>query len=207
MLQPPQERSHSKGLLGKGRWQRRLKPTNKRPRKGQYSPSREYYRCYIVCSKLQNGTGRINQPPTENKDNNDIPALEDTSRDNSEAEEPEGTHKTTEKTLLTSVNLAATVTTTEPEHKLEIYNSGATQHMIPSHHRLINFQPIQPQGILAADCHDLAKQLSYYISFPFLFFYLELTIQKEVWKSVMSQVSHSHSHMTGSHSVISHDVT
>ena len=23
--------------------------------------------------------------------------------------------------------------------------------MIPSHHRLINFQPIQPQGILAAD--------------------------------------------------------
>jgi len=43
------------------------------------------------------------------------------------------------------------VTTIGPEHKLEIYNSGATQHMIPSRHRLINFQPIQPQGILAAD--------------------------------------------------------
>jgi len=68
----------------------------------------------------------INQPPTENKDSNDIPALEDTSRDNSEAKEPEGTHETTDKTLLTSVNLAATVTTTGPEHKLEIYNSGAT---------------------------------------------------------------------------------
>jgi len=35
----------------------------KRPRKGQYSPSREYYGCYIVCSKLQNGTGR-NQSAT-----------------------------------------------------------------------------------------------------------------------------------------------
>jgi len=36
--------------------------------------------------------------------------------------------------------------------------------------------------------------------FIFLFFYLGLTTQKEVWKSVMSQVSHSHS-------VTSHDVT
>jgi len=57
-------------------------------------------------------------------------------------------------------------------------------------------------------CHDLAKQLSYYLyffSFLFLFFYLGLTTQKEVRESVMSQVSHSHSHMTGSHSVISHD--
>ena len=36
--------------------------------------------------------------------------------------------------------------------------------------------------------------------FIFLFFYLGLTIQKEVWKSVMSQVSHSHS-------ITSHDVT
>ena len=81
----------------------------------------------------------------------DILALKNSSRDNSEAEEPEGTYETTEKTLLTSVNLAAIVTTIGPEHKLEIYDSGATQHMIPSCHRLINFQPIQPQEILAAD--------------------------------------------------------
>ena len=61
-------------------------------------------------------------------------------------------------------------------------------------------------------CHDLAKQLSYYLfffSFLFLFFYLGLTIQKEVWESVMSQVSHSHSHMTGkvtvSYHMMSHD--
>jgi len=43
--------------------------------------------------------------------------------------------------------------------------------------------------------------------FFFLFFYLGLTIQKEVRESVMSQVVHSHSHMTGSHSIISYDVT
>jgi len=94
---------------------------------------------------------KINQPPIENKDNNNIPELEDTSRDNSEAKEPEGTYETTEKILLIFANLAAIVTTTGQEHELEIYDSGATQHIIPSHHKLTNFQPIQPQGILAAD--------------------------------------------------------
>jgi len=59
-------------------------------------------------------------------------------------------------------------------------------------------------------CHDLAKQLSYYLyffSFLFLFFYLGLTTQEKVWESVMSQVSYGHSHITRSHSVTSHDVT
>ena len=58
-------------------------------------------------------------------------------------------------------------------------------------------------------CHDLvktAKSLSIFLFF-FFSFYLGLTTQKEVQESVMSQVSHSHSHMTGSHSVTSHDVT
>jgi len=57
-------------------------------------------------------------------------------------------------------------------------------------------------------CHDLAKQLSHYLyffSFLFFFFYLRLTIQKGVQESITSQVSHSHSHMTGSHGVTSHD--
>jgi len=66
------------------------------------------------------------------------------------------------------------------------------------------------QGNLRGEwCYDLAKWLSYYLyffSFLFLFFYLGLTTQKEVQESVMSQVSQSHSHMTGSHSIISHDV-
>jgi len=53
----------------------------------------------------------INQLPIENKDNNDIPELEDIFRDNNEAEKSKGTHKTTEKTLLTSTNFAAIVTT------------------------------------------------------------------------------------------------
>jgi len=64
--------------------------------------------------------------------------------------------------------------------------------------------------VILEQCHDLAKQLSHYLyffSFLFLFFYLGLTTQKEVQESVMSQVSHKHSHMTGSHSITSHDVT
>ena len=49
-------------------------------------------------------------------------------------------------------------------------------------------------------CHDLAKQLSYYLYlFSFLFFSLDLLHRRECRK-----VSH---HMTGSHSVMSHDVT
>jgi len=54
------------------------------------------------------------------------------------------------------------------------------------------------------------KQLSHYLyffSFIFLFFYLRLTTQREVWESVTSQASHSHGHMTGSHSITSHDIT
>jgi len=66
--------------------------------------------------------------------------------------------------------------------------------------------------LVVKTCHDLVKQLSHYLYFfsflfLFLFFHLELTIQKEVRESVTSQVSHSHSHMTGSHSITSHDVT
>jgi len=67
-----------------------------------------------------------------------------------------------------------------------------------------------PIVLLNTTCHDLAKWLSHYLyffSFLFLFFYLGLTTQKEVQESVMSQVSHSHSHMTGSHSITSHNVT
>ena len=76
-----------------------------------------------------------------------------------------------------------------------------------------------PEGVVQAEegcliwveegiCHDLAKWLSHYLYFfSFLFFYLGLTTQREVWESVMSQVSHSHGHMTGSHSVTLHNVT
>ncbi|KAJ7708668.1 hypothetical protein B0H17DRAFT_849724, partial [Mycena rosella] len=34
---------------------------------------------------------------------------------------------------------------------LKIYDSGATQHMTPSQHRLTNFKDIKPRGIVAAD--------------------------------------------------------
>ena len=52
-----------------------------------------------------------------------------------------------------------------------------------------------------------AKSLSIFFFFSFLFFYLGLTTQREVWESVTSQVLHSHDHMTGSHGITSHDVT
>jgi len=55
-------------------------------------------------------------------------------------------------------------------------------------------------------CHDLAKMaksLSIFLFFSFLFlFILDLLHRRKCRK-----VSHSHSHMTGSHSVTSHDVT
>ena len=54
-------------------------------------------------------------------------------------------------------------------------------------------------------CHDLAKQLSYYLYLLFFCFSFGLTTQKGVWESVMSQVSHSYGYMTGSHSIMSHD--
>jgi len=65
------------------------------------------------------------------------------SRDDSE--EPKRTYEATEIIPLTPTNLAAVATTTiGPEHELKIYDSGATQHMTPSRHRLTNFQSIQP---------------------------------------------------------------
>ena len=53
------------------------------------------------------------------------------------------------------------------------------------------------QGNLREEwCHDLAKQLSYYL-YSFSFFSFFFTIQEEVWESIMSQVSLGHSHMMG----------
>jgi len=56
-------------------------------------------------------------------------------------------------------------------------------------------------------CYDLAKWLSHYLYLLYFTFFFGLTTQEEVQESVMSQVSHSHGHMTGSHSITSHDVT
>jgi len=56
-------------------------------------------------------------------------------------------------------------------------------------------------------CHDLAKWLSYYLYLLYFTFSFGLTTQEGVWESVMSQVLHSHGHMTRSHSITSHDIT
>ena len=53
----------------------------------------------------------------------------------------------------------------------------------------------------------LGKMAKSLFIFLFFFFYLGLITQKGVWESVISQVSHSHSHMTGSHNIMSHNVT
>ena len=63
-------------------------------------------------------------------------------------------------------------------------------------------EPFTNSALLSL-CHDLAKtakSLSIFLFFSFSF-YLGLTTQKEVQESVTSQVSHSHSHMTGSHMI------
>ncbi|KAJ7602097.1 hypothetical protein DFH06DRAFT_1024225, partial [Mycena polygramma] len=52
---------------------------------------------------------------------------------------------------LTSQNLVAAAVAVKAEHELEIYDSGATQHMTPSRHRLTNYTAIAPRRIVAAD--------------------------------------------------------
>jgi len=75
--------------------------------------------------------------------------------------------------------------------------------------RVLTYIPLAHVISMSPRCHDLEKQLSHYLYFfsfllfSFIFFYLELTIQKEVWESIMSQVLHSCGHMTSS--VMSYD--
>jgi len=70
----------------------------------------------------------------------------------------------------------------------------------------ISKQPRAHDKTLGDKCYDLAKWLSHYLYLLF-FFSFGLTTQERVWESVMSQVSHSYNHMTGSHIITSHDIT
>ena len=55
------------------------------------------------------------------------------------------------------------------------------------------------------DCHDLAKQLSHYLYLFYFIFLVRLTTQgRSTGKYHMIDVTH-HSHMSGCHSVTSHD--
>ena len=64
---------------------------------------------------------------------------------------------------------------------------------------------------IAVLCHDLAKWLSHYFFFFFFsfLFLLPWTYYTEgsAGKCHVTSVTHSHSHMTGSHNITSHDVT
>jgi hypothetical protein len=81
----------------------------------------------------------------------DMPPLEDVSDSDEEKEDDATEEEAVEKTSLTSDRLIAAAITIEPEYELEIYDSGATQHMTPSRHRLTNYTAIRPRGIMAAD--------------------------------------------------------
>ncbi|PBK85852.1 hypothetical protein ARMGADRAFT_1036025 [Armillaria gallica] len=91
---------------------------------------------------------------TEEEDNEedflDLPSLQDVSDSedkdsNDEADELDISTPELlgEITSLTSGNLAAAVADTEHEHKVDIFNSGTTQHMTPSHHWLMNYMAIE----------------------------------------------------------------
>ena len=57
-------------------------------------------------------------------------------------------------------------------------------------------------------CHDLAKQLSYYLFIYFSFsFILDSLYKRECGKVSCHKYHKCHSHMTGSHSITSHDIT
>lgn len=80
----------------------------------------------------------------------DMPALDDV-LDSDEEEDIPVKEEDTETTSLTSDKIIAAAVTIKAEYEVEIYDSGATQHMTPSRHRLINYQAIEPRGIMAAD--------------------------------------------------------
>jgi len=59
-----------------------------------------------------------------------------------------------------------------------------------------------------ARCYNLVKQLSHYLYFfSFLLFYFFSFTLNLLYKKECGKVLHSCSHITGSHSVMSHDVT
>jgi len=65
----------------------------------------------------------------------------------------------------------------------------AKDHALLSEARDSEEHPFRVDFVMEDYCYNLAKQLSHYLyffSFSFLFFYLELTTQREVWESVMS---------------------
>ncbi|KAF8178775.1 hypothetical protein K438DRAFT_2178231, partial [Mycena galopus ATCC 62051] len=79
----------------------------------------------------------------------DMPPLQDMS--DSDKGPEENNEEPIGATSFTSQTLVAAAVTTTPEYELEIYDSGATQHMTPSRHRLTNYRAIEPRGIVAAD--------------------------------------------------------
>ncbi|SJL02247.1 uncharacterized protein ARMOST_05573 [Armillaria ostoyae] len=94
----------------------------------------------------------------DEEDFSDLPSLQDVSDsedEDSDNEVDELDISTPELigeiTSLTSGNLAVAVADTEREHEVDIFDSGATQHMTPSRHRLMNYMAIKPRGIMAAD--------------------------------------------------------
>lgn len=85
----------------------------------------------------------------------EMPPLLDVSDSDDEPEEHEEDEEIEEvpfgATSLTSQNLIVAAATSTPEYEVDIYDSGATQHMTPSRHHLTNFKAIEPRGIVAAD--------------------------------------------------------
>ena len=87
----------------------------------------------------------------------------------------------------TSADTILAISTSVPAHILDIFFFGCL-----TNSTLLNLLSFSSS---LSWLGKIAKSL--FIFFSFLFFYLGLTTQRGVWESVMSQVSHSHSHMIG----------
>jgi hypothetical protein len=83
----------------------------------------------------------------------DVSDSDDKIREKNKPEEIQTAEEVNEKFSLTAerIQLIAAVATTSDDRELDIYDSGATQHLTPSRNRLLNFQKIEPRGIVAAD--------------------------------------------------------
>ncbi len=143
---------HRKGHMSRDCWSKGGGKEGQGPRKGRGQANS------AKVDKEFDAAWFAEEEEDDEEDFSDLPSLQDVSDSEDEDSDDEADELDIstpeligEITSLTSGNLAAAVADTEREHEVDIFDSGATQHMTPSRHRLMNYTAIKPRGIMAAD--------------------------------------------------------
>ncbi len=135
---------HQKGHMARDCWVKRGGKEGQGPKKGQGQAN-------SAKADKEFDAAWFAEEEDNEKDFSDLPPLQDVSNseDKDSDDEEEQLDISTpeligEITSLTSGNLAAAVADTEHEYEVDIFDSGATQHMTPSRHQLMNYTAIKP---------------------------------------------------------------